>query len=454
MPVSAFRRSVKAETKKTGKGFKGGFFEKWRFHKDIASPILVLNGNFLDPSPDQDSVQIDPTTRRPVEVHNAFFKYPKHTRKMSKNGKDFFADEICSAGIDPHNPRPCVGCHHMDTGDKTLKLSDVFTFTIVHLHPYHGHPVLDDSGKIRMRSDGKGHIINFTECAGQRQCNYCRTLNGQPLMQTDGEQWPGWTADQLTTVFGQRRYIELGKNHLADIGAWDSTVGAVCGVDGSPFVTDSFQCPWCRSVLIDMAQDPRTDEQIAEAVSKLYPCMHCNQPVLPVEVSSCDICRANGRQHIQNSIFDVVLWGMRSGEGTNSHLVLQRSETIEQFANSVHPGYLGGKTFREYIKELAKPHEFDKMFEPKSLADQAKRLELSIPAFNGAQAGSYGQQNQQPPNPGVQGPPAGAQGYGQAAPPPGAQQGQQQPPPGQAPAPGTPAPGAPAFIPPGRQNFN
>jgi len=145
---------------------------------------------------------------------------------------------------------------------------------------------------------------------------------------------------------------------------------------------------------------------------------------------------------------------MRSGEGTASHLVLQRSETIEQFANSVHPAYLGGKTFRDYVADLAKPHNFEEMFAPRSLAEQSKRLGLPVPAFGGGQQqqgqayGAYGaqgggqQQGAQPPAPVMNHNTSGA------PPPPGTQQ---QP---QAPAPGNGQVGAPGFVPPGRQNFS
>lgn len=462
MAMSAFRRSVKAETKKGGKGFKGGYFDRWRFPQGQPTPILLINSSYVDPNPPQESVEVDPATGRPKEVRNAFFKLKKHRRRLLKNGSERFLDEICSAGHELHNPQPCVGCHAMDTGDKSVSVSDYAVFGIVHLHPYHGHPVLDDNGQIRMRGDGKGPLVNFTECTG-RSCNYCRTLNGQPLVQDSDpkNQWPGWRADQLSTMFGQRRYIELGKNHLSDLGGWDSSVSSVCGLDGSQLLVDGYKCPHCQSMVIDMQQDPRTDEQIGDAVSKPYPCMRCGRPVLLEEVVSCDVCRANNRQHVQHSIFgNTVLWGLREGEGTNSHLVLRRFETLEQFGASVHPNYLGGKSIQSYINELAQPYEFEKMFAPRTLQEQSKRLELSIPPSfggGGGQPSSYGQPQQQ----GLIGTQPGTTMWNQQGQPiagvPQTMQGQplpalQAPAPGQQPAPNG-QPGAPTFVPPGRPNF-
>lgn len=439
MAMSSFRRSVTADTKKpAGKGFRGGFFDKWRFPKDSATPLMLIDAEYIDPAPSAEEVETDPMTGRALPVKHAYYKVKKHRRKMFKNGKEWFADEVCSAGHDPHNPQKCVGCHAMDSGDKTVTVGNYFVFGLVHLHPYHGHPVLDDNGQVRMRSDGKGPLENFDECAG-RTCNYCKVLNGQAANPMhNGKPWPGWRADQLTTVFGQRKYIEIGKGHLGNLGGWDASVSSTCGADGAELLVDGYKCPTCQSMVIDMQSDPRSDDQIREAVARPYPCLRCNKPVLLDEVVSCDVCNANNRQHVQHRLFDVVLWGLREGEGTQSKLTLRRFETVEQFANQVHPGFLNGKTLREHIAGLAKPFEFDKMFAPRSLEEQAKRLDLAVPAsFQGGGGGqgyqSYGQA------PGGYGAPAPAQGGFRPNIPA---------------APSAPAaPGAPGFVPPGRPNF-
>jgi hypothetical protein len=137
-------------------------------------------------------------------------------------------------------------------------------------------------------------------------------------------------------------------------------------------------------------------------------------------------------------------------------------QTIEEFEQTVDPRFLGGKRLREYIAELAQPYDFDELFAPKPLADQARRYEVQLPPGMGGGAPqgqpyqAYGQAPQQggyAPAPGAIAPGGFVQpgGYTQPAAPaaPGYATFQQ---PGQ-PVQGQPAPGPVPFAPPGRPNF-
>ena len=406
--TSAFRRSVVADTKKKG-GRRGSFYDRYRLPAEPApeAAIVLIRGDYIDPSPAPEQLEMDPATGRPKDVHNPYFKVRKHKHMMKKNGKDWFADEVCSAGHDPHNPQPCVGCYAMDTGNKAVGVAENFAFGIVHLAYYHGHPLLDDHGQITMKKDKPGEQVTiYDECEG-RTCNYCKVMNDQPPLASQDNPWPGYPKQTLSTIFGRRRYLEIGKGHLSDIAGIDSIVGSLCGNCGSQLTTDGFICPSCNSMIIDMGNDPRTDEQIAVEVNKPYPCMRCQRAVMAQEVISCEVCERQNQKGVQLSLFDVVISARRQGEGTKSHITRSNHFTIEQFASRIDPRWLNGKTLRDYIAELigTQPYDFAEMFAPRSLQDQSKRLELPMPPGMGGGPGPQQQYQQYQPEPGPQ--PAG-----------------------------------------------
>lgn len=427
MGMSTFRRSLKAETKKMGKGGKGAWRERWRLPQNNPTPILFIEASYVDPSPAPEQVEVDPQTGRPKEVRHAFFKARKHKRKSTKNGKEWYSDEWCSAGHDPHAPQPCIGCYHMDKGDKSLSVSDIFAFGVIHLAPYHGHPVLDDKGGIMMsKSQQGGPVINYTECIG-RSCNFCRTLAGAPLI--PDPDWPNWHAQQITSTFGQRRYLEIGKGHLSNLESWDGSISSTCAACTSQITTDGFKCPYCNTRCIDMATDPRTDEQIQEAVAQPYPCMRCNRPVILAEEVSCEACESQGRVGGPYPFFGTVLHALREGENMKSQMVLRRFEGLPSFERTtmnqqLYPNgptigqILQGKTIAQLVDELNKPYDFPEIMKPRDLKEQAKRLDLELPqstsgyqpsgsSGNGGAYLPYGQTagGQQNPNQG------GQQGY-------------------------------------------
>jgi hypothetical protein len=462
MVMSPFRRGVKADTKRTGGGgSKKNFYDRFRLPAGSHTPIVFINAEYTDPNPAATEAEVDPATGRPLEVKKPYFKARKHKRKILKNGREFYLDTTCSAGYNPHAPQPCLGCAAMDQGDKSITVSDIAVFGVFHLAAYHRHPLIDKKtgGIVMKRETNAGAVMIETECSG-RTCNFCRALGNQPIINDPQNPWPNYRPQDIQTTFGKRRYMELGKNHLEHLLSWDTNVSQFCGHDQTELYLDGFACPHCNSLVIDMTTEQRTDLQIQEAVSIPYPCLRCQKQVLLYEVNSCPTCEAwnqqnpnNQRQPIKFGIFDRVLWGGRAGEGTASRLDLLRHESIEEFA-ARNPGIaplLGGKTLRQHIEEIAKPYEFAQMYEPKSLPEQAKALELAPVAQTPQQ---YVQAPGQPQYQQAPGQPQYAQAPG-AMPPQYPQAGQAQapqqyaqpaPPPGYPPqvaAPSAPGPAAP-----------
>jgi hypothetical protein len=409
--MSPFRRSIKAETKRSsGKGWKGSLYDRYRIPEDNATPFIIVAAEFVDPNPPPEQIEIDPASGRPREVKNPFYKHRKHVVQLGTKEQPKIRDAVCSAGYNPHAPQPCAGCTAENQGAPNIKLSDVFSFTIVHLAVYHRHPLIDkQTGGIVMKreSNPPAPVLVDDECSG-RTCNFCRAVSGQPLINDPQNPWPQALRPQdIQTVIGKRRYIELGKNHLEDLLSWDATVSSLCGNDGAQLITDGFACPTCNNMVIDMSQDTRTDAEIQAAVSQPYPCLRCQRPVLLKEIVACEVCEQNNRQPVQLSIFGRVLWGMRQGKQMNSHLVLQRHESVEEFGARVSPQLLNGKSLRQIVDEIGKPHDFSKVYEPIPVQEQIRRLELNPnllgtfgtqpPAQQGGYGGMYAQGQQPQP---------------------------------------------------------
>lgn len=385
MGMSPFRRSVNSENSKKafgGKQFKKGgkfWFEKWKLPQTNPVPFVIVSGDYVDPNPPSEQIEIDPATGKAKEVKNAYFKSPRHKRKFFKNGKESYADIVCSAGIDPHNPQPCVGCMAMDNGDKTVTKSEQYMFTIVHLHPYHTHPMVDrETGKLvqKKAENGGGYVMIDTECSG-RICNFCAILKGKPVADPA---FPKYTAGDIGTILGKRRYMEVGKSHLSNLAGWDATIRAQCGNCKGQLDLVGYACDSCGIMNIDASNDTRTDEQLEEAVSRPSPCNGCKRATLHREVVGCQICESNGKTASQQSLFGVVLWGSRQGEGTKSQLMLARFETPEEHTSKVPAPLLNGRTVQQIITEIGKPYNFSESMAPEDLQSQAHRLDISIPS--------------------------------------------------------------------------
>ena len=178
--MSPFRRAVRAETRKPqGKGRGGSnYFDRYRLPQNTPTPFILIDAEYVDPSPSSDELEMDPVTHQVKEVKKSYFKFRRHRVKLNQNE---FRDDLCSAGHNPHNPQPCVGCSAMDQGDRRVTVADNFAFGIVHLAYYHRHPLIDKKtqGVVMMRdSNPPAPVMIDTECAGGRNCNFCRVLSG------------------------------------------------------------------------------------------------------------------------------------------------------------------------------------------------------------------------------------------------------------------------------------
>jgi len=424
MPMTTpFRRSLTNDSKRGGgKGRKGNFYEQLRLPQGTSTPFMLIKAEYVDSNPAPEEIEIDPATGRQKEVKKEYYRFLEHTRSVMKNGTERFPKSICSAGTNPHAPQPCAGCTAIDQGDRSVSPASYQTVMgIVHLALYHKHPLLDrrTGGLVMKQAYGNRPaepMMVDNECEG-RTCNFCRVQRGEAPIIDPQNPWPNYRPQDIQTFFGKRRYLKMGKNHLQALIGWDATISSMCGNDGAQLITDGFKCPSCQSMIIDMSNDTRTDDQIKEAVSKLYPCLRCNRSVFLEEVVACEVCEAANRQPAQHTMFSRVLWGMRQGEQTASTLVLHRHESVQEFFARVPAPLLGGKTPEALLADLAKPYDFAALFAPKPLSEQMKELDLTgngpAPAQN--YPGQPGQYQQAPMA--QMGPPPVQQPYPPVGPP-------------------------------------
>lgn len=429
MIVSSFRRSMYTEAPKRGggNGPKGNWREQLKL-QETATPFIIIEGQYPDPNPSEREAQaagIGPDGR-PNPVTKAFFRVQKHKTKTMRNGRPFFPDEVCSAGWDRHNPQPCAGCQEQNNGNKDVSLSEVYAFGIIHLVPYHTHPMWDSRNRqFVMKRDGSGPFMTETACTG-RTCNFCRVLSGHPPVVQNGEFWPGYDPRSIGTKFGGRRYMEMGKGHLGNLMAWGDTIASKCAnLDPStgsscrsPLRPVGFDCPDCGSVVIDLQTDTRTDKQVVDAVSSPYPCMTCRSPKWLKQAFLCDRCDARDLDPTQFQFYGTVLYGARRGEGKNSTLHLDEFQSLQEFESRNHGLYaniLQGKTIQQVIEEMTKPYDFASLFAPRPIEEQRRRLGI----FGTGPDGQAPQQGyQQPYQQQYQSYPQGPQGQqGQSAQP-------------------------------------
>lgn len=477
MAVSQFRRTTQSDTKrKGGKGSRGNWREKITVPKEMPTPFIMQNFEYADPNPDPELVEYD-AAGNPLPVKTAYFKFRKHKRKLvGQGGKERYYDTPCSAGWNPHAQQPCVGCAAMDRQDKTCTLSDQFNIGVIHLAVYHRVPVITQEKGMIMRGDGKGPVMEERECGG-KSCNYCRALQNYPPVLEANEWWPNYQANQIETVFGGRRYLEVGSGHLGDLGALDKAISQQCGgvrqtkdAMGNLYYArcqnfldvTGYSCSVCGTLLIDATQDPRDLQELEAVASKKYPCYKCQKPVWLKENDTCQVCG----NPVVNGLFTGVVWLQRQGEQTQSHIALARFDAIEDFENNMPPQWkqlLGGKSLKDRIAELNQQYNFEELNKPQSLENQAKRLQYNLADLGIGQGGAQSQMSgyygapAQPQQPAYQNYPTQQPGVAPVYPPmqgaPGFGPGPTAPTPN--PSYGQPQPqsGPPSFVPPNKPHF-
>jgi hypothetical protein len=360
---NSFRRAVATDTKRSsgGRGSRRAFYESYRFPKDTSASVVFRKGQFEDPE--------DPGKAVP------YYKYAKHIRKVQPPGaKMRIYDCVCAKGLDKYSQAPCFGCDQAKSGDKSIS-DAIFTaaLQIVHLALYHRHPIFDENGNVRVRSDTNEPIMVDDECAFPN-CNFCRVLSGQQPVLQPGQSFPNYPPNSILTFYGRRRFIEAGKRPLSAFLGWDKLIGERCGTCKAKVRPVALTCANCGQIHCDLNQQPQFIPELDKVTAQQYGCGGCGQQVYLNTQVVCDACASAGRQMQTFGLFDVVVSGARVGEGTNTTLQFGGSMTFEEFEQQIPAQYLQGKALRQIIEELSEPYNFAELLAPATPDVQMKLL--------------------------------------------------------------------------------
>jgi hypothetical protein len=416
MAATQFSQSTKQQSNRGGGKRRGNWRDEMRLPKPPLdpAPVLLIEGQWVDPNPPASRLVTDPATGQYRQVVNPFFKVDVHKVKLAE-GK--FRDAPCSAGPDLQNPRPCEACRLMQEGDPRITRGWRFLMEQVHLGVYHQVPAWNQSKNEFVRRQDGTFATESIECTND--CNFCRIRAGQAPITRQGYTFPRYNVADIVDVFGSRRYLNLGTNGLQDLGTWDDAIQSSCrqirfdyDLNNQPILTsgrlcggkispESYDCATCNTPLlkIEAGTDP---QQLSELSTAQQFCTKCSKYTAVKAYMTCEVCE----QKSPHNLFSVVCHGLRDGEGTSTKLSLRHWQPLDEFARTVPPELLHGKTFKERLDELLSTgFDFPEMFKPLTAEEQLVKLGLMEREPN-RQPGGY---QAQPPTymqpPAANGPP-------------------------------------------------
>lgn len=361
------RRSSLGNAPGSGGGDGNGRLRNWpRFHAIPKSgqqrlPFVLIKGEYVNEIMKGD---------KKLDVVEPFMYYSKHyfPGRKKGDGAPFLG---CSAGIQEKEnddgttslvagKDDCVGCaqneisrnwNEDDAPEGEPKpvtvgyASPSRVYSIVVMAWYHKI----DSGK----KNKKGYkIFNFPPCKG-KTCPYCEEGNG-------------------VRFFGQPNWIELGRNHSATLDEIEEeTVGRVCQCKGE-IITTGFQCPECGHIT-EVDWDLLTEEDRVQLLYEDQRCDGCSEILQMNELIACTKCT----EPRPLSIWDLVLWMERSGEGKETVLTLKRFMPIDVFFSMMAKrGEMDEETEAD-VRKLFQPLDFSRSHTVLDLEMQAKDLGIN-----------------------------------------------------------------------------
>jgi hypothetical protein len=387
MSLSGLRTAASRMGGAKSKG-KGGYYAKWTppsLTKDIgrltpsevhqyAEPIVFVEGEYPDHF-DNDTLQ--------AAYHHRFHRYIHHHQ-----GGQSYRTITCLSGPDAHAQKPCIGCLKIDQkewDEKAYGARSAWVFNVGHLVSYHEMPYVKQ-GQIQYRDNDPSKPIMIT-----RQCNNS-TIANNLYWGPKGRNKPCEGCQQGAPVkLGGHRYIEVGKNHLYNILDFaDNTLKKVCVNCNTGLVETGFYCKHCKNVVLDIATSGFTNDQLKDFQESNLQCRHCGQNDVPVPIYDCGYDSkgiSKVSQECGNSapltLFDVVLWIQREGEGTQSAISIPKWCRLTEAPFGENQS---ATDISNHVKSIVPSvFDFEDLFGT-TTADQAKALNCPDP---------YGPQGQQ-----------------------------------------------------------
>lgn len=275
---------------------------------------------------------------------------------------------VCTAGIDPYNKQPCVGCYYYDNGPKkenpwypkvTVKNS-VLSLAMTH-------------DNIPYTKNGKQSFIK-ERCIG-KTCKLCSEY-GKP------------------TLNSRLMKLVLTGTHFSQLIAQNKNLLSKCSGCGFTIVLNDFSCPKCSVQLLNVADSRYSEEYLEQFANTPIHCT-CGNEVIPQEGLDCGYDEEGAIKEsdkcplefpIRMDIFNTVLPISKSGEKQQSKLDFGDRKSILE--NSlIKYTHISKLPLTELLSSALSVNngslfDLDKETITLSVEDQAATLEVENPYAN------------------------------------------------------------------------
>lgn len=371
-----FRRSVLGERQgKQSKGWRGGFRDRLDLPKEEATPILLMRAEYEDTRPDQ--IRSNGGTP-PIK---SYFPHIVHSLKLAASGPGSYRELPC-AGND------CVCCYAKDGGDARVTTRTKFAMNVLHLSLYRKEQLKDKNGQaLRYDRDGEHHragdpVMGWTEVVGRKD-------KKQIENNIDAELRSG------NVTMYRRKYVDVGSGHLENLMLIAEMAAKRCFCGGNLAPT-AFHCEKCDECLCDVENSNLTPKQVNEFAMSRQRCGACGHNGLSKIITICDSCDEPSPM----SVFDVVAYVRKHGEGTNSTVICEKIVPLTEF-QLANGDYLIAElaadaegqmvpVWTEAVKDSMVQYDFEQVFEPVDAAYQASILKIPNPFDRGNGGGNAG----------------------------------------------------------------
>lgn len=311
--VQGLRASVRGErTDRKKSGWKGGYRDRLDIPKGEATPVLFTKGEYLDERPKEikDNGGAPPTKH--YHVHKS------HGFKLSQND---YRSARCVAGyVAEHDATDtCMACRRKAEGDNRVGTRDVYSLNCVQLALHQKVELRDRDGKIiRFDEDGKNHkrgdtIMTWEEITAARDLR-------------DAKQELEERLEAGVLSLYRKKFVQVGLGHLDNIMAIDEIAARKCKCGGK-LEPISFNCAKCGELLVDVVDANLDKKEVDRFDAERQRCKKCDSFAFAERVMQCNECDNPSPL----SIFDVVAFLRKSGEGTSSTIVCEQVVPLTEF---------------------------------------------------------------------------------------------------------------------------
>lgn len=311
------RRSVQGEKSKSAgkKGWNGSFKDELRPPKAEATPILLTRGEYADEHPQA----IKDNNGEPPLKH--YYTYPAHSYKFKIGNDDAFRQGRCAAGWNDKDGE-CLGCQVKTNGDKRVgHKRDRYSMNLIHLALHHKTELKDHEGKPRRfeQDDPEGRFKRGDPIVGWQEVT--RARDRKDVLQDLDK----LLKEQNAAMF-RKKYIDVGSGHLDDLMQIADLARKHCRCGGMLAPT-AFFCQGCEEKLVDVEEENMDAAECNTYSLQRQRCKNCGVLDFPQVESLCDECT----EPTPLEFWEVVAYIKKTGEGTNSHISVEKIVPIYEF---------------------------------------------------------------------------------------------------------------------------